>query len=67
MCVCVDVCIGEEERTMRQNGSCDHVMARAQDGICDCVLSKSRVSQSYNNGGHVAHMLPLRSVGSLSV
>ena len=44
--------------TMSPNGSGDHVMVGAQDGGRDYVLSKSCVSQrSYNNGGHVAHML----------
>jgi len=38
-------------RTLRQNGSHDHVMVTAQEGDCDHVLHKSCVRQrSYNNG-----------------
>ena len=54
MCMCVDVCIGEEGRTPRQNGSRDHVMVRAQDDDCDHVLSNRSlevlIQRSYNNG-----------------
>ena len=42
-CVCVDMCIGEEGRTLRQNGSCDHVMARAQFDYFDFDLDIDRL------------------------
>ena len=55
VCGCMCICVGEDGRTMTQNGDQEFVMLRANNGH---VLNKLFVSQkSYNNGRHIAQRL----------